>query len=64
MIAVKLNDEEAVILQDILETFIEGIRVEIMHTDKREYRELLKQQEKVVKKILDELQTKELKVAA
>jgi hypothetical protein len=64
MITVKLTEEEAVILQDIVETFIEGIRVEIMHTDKREYREMLKQQEKVVKKILDELQAKELKVAA
>ena len=64
MITVKLTDEEAVILQDIVETFIEGIRVEIMHTDKREYREMLKQQEKVVKKILEQLETKALKVVA
>ena len=64
MITVKLTEEEAVILQDIVETFIEGIRVEILHTDKREYREMLKQQEKVVKKILEQLEAKALKVVA
>ena len=64
MITVKLTEEEAMILQDIIETFIEGIRVEILHTDKREYREMLKQQEKVVQKILEQLEAKALKVVA
>ncbi|NOH03434.1 MAG: hypothetical protein HND47_16475 [Chloroflexi bacterium] len=64
MITLRLNNDEAVILRNIVRSFIEELRVEIMHTDKREYRDMLKQQEIIVKKILEELEAKGTKVAA
>lgn len=64
MITMKLTDEEAMILRSIVKTSIEDLRVEIMHTDRREYREMLKQQEEIVKKIMAELEAKTMKVAA
>lgn len=63
MITMKLTGEEAVILHNIVKTYIEDLRVEIMHTDRREYRDMLKQQEVLVRKILEELEAKSTKVA-
>jgi len=64
MITLKLNDEEAMILYNIVESFLENLRVEVLHTDRREYREMLKQQEITVKKILEELEAKGVKTPA
>ncbi len=63
MITMKLTGEEAAILHNIVKTYIEDLRVEIMHTDRREYRDMLKQQEVLVRKILEELEAKSTKVA-
>ena len=64
MITMKLNDEEAMILHNIIKNFIEELRMEIMHTDRREYRDMLKQQEVIVRKMLEDLEAKTEKVAA
>jgi hypothetical protein len=64
MITLKLNDEEAMILHNIIKASLEDLRMEIMHTDRREYREMLKQQEEIVKKILKEIESKSEKVIA
>jgi hypothetical protein len=64
MITMKLTDEEAVILHSIIKASIEDLRVEILHTDRREYREMLKKQEEIIKKILEELDAKAIKVLA
>lgn len=63
MITLK-NDEEAVILHNIVATFLEDQRVEILHTDRREHREMLKQQEMIVKNILEDLEAKGVKIPA
>lgn len=64
MITMKLNDDEAMILHNIIKNFIEELRMEIMHTDRREYRDMLKQQEVIVRKMLEDLEAKTEKVAA
>jgi hypothetical protein len=64
MITLRLNNDEAEILRNIVASFIENLRVEIMHTDRREYRDMLKRQEIIVKKILEGLEAKSMKVAA
>ena len=64
MITMKLTDEEAVILHNIIKAFFEELRMEIMHTDRREYRDMLKQQEVIVRKMLEDLEAKTEKVAA
>ena len=64
MITLKLDDKEAVILHNIIASFMEELRVEIMHTDRREYREMLKQQETIVRKILEDLETKGVEIPA
>jgi len=52
------------ILQNIIAAFIEDLRMEIMHTDRREFREMLKQQDMIVRKILEDLEEKGVKVPA
>ena len=66
MITIRFTDEEAVILSNIVVSFLEDLHAEIMYTDRhsREYREMLEQEEKIVKKILEELQAKAVKATA
>jgi len=64
MITMKLTDEEAMILHNIIKNFTEELRMEVMHTDRREYRDMLKQQEVIVRKMLEDLEAKTEKVAA
>jgi hypothetical protein len=59
-----LTEEETMILHNIVKASFEDLRVEILHTDRREYREMLKQQEIIVKKILEELESKSMKIPA
>ncbi len=56
MITIKLNDEEAAILHGIIESFIDETRMEIRHTDNRQYREILVKEEELVKRLLHQLE--------
>ena len=55
MIALELTDDELRILHDVLENDIAGLRTEVLHTDTRNYREMLKQKEHILEKILSKL---------
>ncbi len=61
MLTLKLTIEEAAILRTIVTSYLGDLRVEIIHTDTHEYRDMLKEQEVIVKKILEDLEAKSKK---
>lgn len=52
MFQLNLTDEERTLLSELLDVAISEIRMEIADTDRREYREFLKNREVLMKKIL------------
>jgi hypothetical protein len=56
MLQVLLSTEEALLLREILESYLGALRGEVHHTDSFEYREELKQKEATLKKLLQQLQ--------
>jgi hypothetical protein len=55
MIQIGLHSDEAEVLQSMLEGCLSDLRVQLRHTDNRDYRHMLKQQEALLKKILQRL---------
>lgn len=55
MFQLNLTDEERTLLSELLDVAISEIRMEIADTDRREYREYLKNREVLMKKILREV---------
>jgi hypothetical protein len=60
MISFEMTEEEGAIVQSVIERYLYHLQVEIIHTDKREFRDALKQREKFLKEIIDRLKTKVL----
>lgn len=56
MIQLDLTKEEKDILLDILENDLSDLRMEIADTDNMDFRETLKKQKEVLKKVLEMLQ--------
>lgn len=50
-----LNQQDSEVLEDVLESYLSELRMEIADTDLQDYREGLKQKKEVLVKILDEL---------
>lgn len=50
-----LNHQDTEVLEDVLESYLSDLRMEIADTDLQEYREGLKVKKDVLVKILDEL---------
>ena len=50
-----LTDAEAVLLQSVLEDYISDLRMEISDTDRMDFREQLKSQEAMLKRMLEAL---------
>jgi hypothetical protein len=57
MISFEMTKDEACIVQNVIERYLYHLQVEIMHTDKREFRDALKEREKFLKEIIDRLKT-------
>jgi hypothetical protein len=57
MLQMQLTTEEALMLREILESYLGDLREEVHHTDSFEYREALKRQENTLKKLLQQLQS-------
>ncbi len=64
MIQLTFTEEEREVLFDILETDIAELRMEISDTHRREYREMLKHREALMKSIQQKLQQEETESAA
>jgi len=56
MVQLKITEEEREPLMEILENDISDLRMEIADTDRREYREMLKNREVLMKKIQQKLE--------
>jgi len=59
MIDLKLTNEEAEELKDVLTSYVSELRMEIADTDKYEFRETLKQKEKFLKDVMSRLSEKQ-----
>ena len=55
MFQLNMTDEERTLLSELLDVAISEIRMEIADTDRREYREFLKNREVLMKKMLREV---------
>jgi hypothetical protein len=55
MIQLNLSQEEASTLKDALTTYISELRMEIADTEQQEFRQSLKKEEEILKKILESL---------
>jgi len=58
MITFEMTKDEANMVQNVIERYLYHLQVEIMHTDKRDFRDALKQREKFLKDIIDRMKTK------
>jgi len=56
MVHLELSNEEQAILAEILEIEINDLRTEIMDTDHRDFKEMLKQREQTLRKLLSMIQ--------
>ena len=56
MINLDLNTEEVTILKGILNNDPSDLRMEITHTDSRDFREELKNHKTIIKKVLEALE--------
>jgi hypothetical protein len=57
MLQIHLSTEEALLLREILESYLGDLRGEVHHTDSFEYRDALKHKEDTLKKLLQQLQS-------
>jgi hypothetical protein len=57
MAQLSLTSEEQSIVLEALESFLSDLRMEIADTEKKEMRDVLKNQEKVIGKVLDALRS-------
>jgi hypothetical protein len=55
MVQVTLTTEEAAMLREILTSVLSDLRMEVANTDTKDFRDLLKQREAFLKKLLQEL---------
>jgi hypothetical protein len=63
MISLEMTKDEADTVQNVIERFLDHLQVEIIHTDKREFRAGLKEREEFVKEIIDRIKTKILEAS-
>jgi hypothetical protein len=57
MLQITLSEEEKLTLRDLLQCCLAELRVEILHTDDMDFKDMLKDRRKVLEKILAELST-------
>lgn len=55
MTHLELNQQDVEVLEDVLESYLSDLRMEIADTDLKDFREGLKTKKEVLVKILDEL---------
>jgi hypothetical protein len=55
MVTLEMNDEEAKLLLNVLERYHSHLEVEIVRTNRREFRDALKEREKQLKAIIEKV---------
>lgn len=56
MIHLDIDTEETEDLREFLQGCLDSLKVEVAHTDHRAFRDMLKQKERVVQRVLEKLQ--------
>ena len=56
MIHLDIDAEEKEDLKEFLRSCLDSLQVEVAHTDHRAFRDMLKQKERVVQKVLEKLE--------
>ncbi|GAB4108643.1 MAG: hypothetical protein Kow001_06740 [Acidobacteriota bacterium] len=59
MVELRLDQEEAAILRQVLDSYLSDLRMEVANTDLLEFRERLKHEESVLKELLRRLSVPE-----
>lgn len=58
MVTVELNNEEAKALENVLDRYLMHLEVEIVKTEKKEFKEALKERKKILVAIAEKLKEK------
>jgi len=58
VMSLEMTNDEAETVQNMLERYAHHLQAEIMHTDKRGFRDAMKQRAKFLDEIIDRLKTK------
>jgi hypothetical protein len=56
MVQLTLTDQDAATLKRALETYLSDLRMEVADTDAQDFREDLKQEESVIKRLVEQLE--------
>ncbi len=64
MIDIHLTESEVETLHKILDTYLSDLRVEIADTDSKDFRDILKSEEMVIKEFLHRLENTPNRIAA
>ena len=62
MIELDLDHEEQAILAMVLDSYLSDLRMEIAHTDRQDFREMLKERKAVLMKVLEALEALQVEV--
>jgi len=62
MIELDLDDNERAILTTVLDSYLSDLRMEISHTDRQDFREMLKERKAVLMKVLEALEALQVEV--
>lgn len=55
MTTIQVSDQEAVLLYSILQNSFRELEVEIVHTDRREFKDYLKSRESLLRRLIEEV---------
>jgi len=55
MVELRLDEEARQVLADTLETYLSDLRMEISHTDRLDYRNMLKKKKELLTGVLEQL---------
>ena len=55
MIELDLEDAERIILRDVLASYLSDLRMEIADTDRKDFRDMLKDRKAVIEKVLNSI---------
>jgi hypothetical protein len=58
MISLEMTKDEAGTVQNVIERYLDHLQVEIIHTEKREFRDALKRRDRFLREIIDRLNTR------
>lgn len=55
MTTIQVSDQEAALLHSILQNSFRELEVEIVHTDRREFKDYLKSRESLLRRLIEEV---------